>query len=146
MTASCATTNIEPGDTSLYSKNGIVITRLISNVNNIALRVYHNGDSFPSADYQMIRAPKLLIFKMRSGKAHFGSISSGYGVYGFLNNAEFVVEAGKINYIGDLSVEWDTDRMKIKYGLYNDESVTIGEARKTYPELFEKYPYVNASP
>ncbi len=145
----CSTPNIKPGDTSLDEKQGILVTRILTNIEHGSALIHHKDQVTPSAKFENIKAPEeLKVIKIEPGKARFSRI--------YLQNLEtwrdskgyFTVESGKITYIGDFVIEWQNNNGRLGViTLHIDrEDETIGQAKLIYPELFTKYEYVKSIP
>lgn len=75
LLSGCATPNINKGDASLESNQGVLITRLITNMEHGNALIHHKDQVTPSAKFEQIKAPKeLKVIKIGSGEARFSRI------------------------------------------------------------------------
>lgn len=144
----CSSSNIKPGDASLSDDEGILLTRIHTNATNLHANLKTDG-SMVYTKFSPIESPiDFRIIKIKSGKGRIYRVSRGILETWRQSEDYFIIEPGKINYIGDFIIEWvDNDgRLGIISGFVNKENETIKIAKETYPELFRKYQYVNNIP
>jgi hypothetical protein len=145
--------------TELEERSGILIVRfMLGESEGNKLRKLPNFrikgpediviDNSPSS----IQKDAIHIFKLQTGRYRISSLYSinDKGEYEFdkpFPSNEFTVEAGKINYIGDIQVRMEeekkssniyTRKLKLKLPADNDETIQIIKDR--FNELLQKYP------
>lgn len=140
--------NIGQQDKMLAPDEGILITKIRTNVQNTSILIHGKEGGSPLAYFSPIIPPEdLRVIRIRSGEAYFSKLSLDKS---FVWRAPdfFKIEPGTINYVGDLVVQWEAEKEGISihaYSLIVDrENETIAEAKRDYTWLFEKYPYRRA--
>lgn len=147
--SACNTANIRSGDTALGPNQGIVLTKLHTNVNRGNVLIHHKDATWPSATFEPVKAPAdLRVLKMREGEARFSRIYKGNLETWRHTGEYFNIQAGKINYIGDFVMEWTAGEggIGVISRHIDREEETIKEAKEKYPELFAKYQYIKNIP
>jgi len=151
----CATNSkVEYGDSSLAPTEGIVITKIHNNSGrNIVLSVHKATSNWPITTITSpMQSSVLRVHKIEVGTvdefAYISRITMGnYYVKTKLAGKRFMIKPGKINYIGDFKLDFNSDSpLRPRYGsvksyFYDNEKETIKQAKELYPKLFEKYPY-----
>jgi hypothetical protein len=130
-------------NTIVETDDGIIVTRIRTNVTDSAIYINKKGESAPAYTWDPVRpGENIRVVKIRQGDYFFGKILHHDG-YVWSKCEHFTVNPGTIHYIGDLVVEWKTDNNSIlAYILTIDrETETMAEVKEQYPWLFEKYAY-----
>ena len=145
---SCTASNIKQGDTSLSDNEGVLITRIHTNVTNLHTFLKIEGSTGYTSFSPLDSPIDFRAIKVNAGKAKFYRISRGILETWRKTDDYFTIEPGKINYIGDFVIEWinSDGNLGIVSGHVDKENETITEAKKLYPELFNKYQYVKNIP
>ena len=166
---SCATPQIKNGEVTLDNNTAILITKLNERgyTHGELSSVLMSYDSTPgliraisfNQTKETLRYTKgennINVIKVNTGKAWFSRIVYATKAEGFFdkkyvyhanieNDNPFMLEAGKINYIGDFNMETQGSKLRTTYT--DNESYTVQEAKKMYPDLFIKYEYVKNIP
>ncbi|UCG77776.1 MAG: hypothetical protein JSV21_09380 [Nitrospirota bacterium] len=134
--------------TLLDVDEGILITKIRTNVNNSYIYIHGKDEKWPWVKFKPVKAPEdLRVIKIKSGESNFSKFFRGDSfVWGDRNY--FFIKPGTITYVGDLVVEWSSESGgPAAYILLIDrEDETVAEAKEKYPEIFEKYPYFKKIP
>lgn len=149
LLSGCSTANIKPNDTSLEPHEGIVVSRILTNVEGGHLLIHHKGQSMPSAKFEPVKAPvDLKVIKMSAGKAYFSRILWRNMETWRDDSGFFTIKPGMINYVGDFVMEWGQHNGRFGViALHVDkEEETIKAAKLRYPDLFAKYEYRKGLP
>lgn len=87
---------------------------------------------------------QILMLKIKAGKDYYLSSYATYGgnVRFEKDKYRFDIEAGKINYIADISIKQSD--YSLRTSVRDNESMTVAKAKRQAPWLFEKYPYVKS--
>ena len=150
---------MEVGDTSLSPTEGIIITKIHTNAPNAEIQIHNILSGWPIANIKGVKQPTSLhVEKFEVGSdpivAYISKITIGR-TFARTNSKgrSFIVKPGHLNYIGDIEVkmgQYQGESYSLKRNdvvgsvstrFYDNEKETIIEAKKLYPELFEKYPY-----
>lgn len=145
----CATPNIKPGDTNLETNQGILVTRIHTNIKGGNALIHHKDQAAPSAKFEQIKAPKdLKVIKIESGEAQFSRIYWANLETWRKRSGYFVIKPGMINYVGDFVIEWNNKdgRLGVITLHIDREEETIKEAKSLYPNIFAKYKYRKSIP
>lgn len=146
LAAGCATSNIAK-ESRINDRDGVLITKVHSNAKMLKVFVSdEDGKSYVAELFPPEDAVKVI--SVKSGKGCFGRLVR-YGLvfnyYHGLKPHYFNIEPGAITYVGDVYVNWiGTDIIgggSAQVHIIDNEDETVGQARKEYPWLFERFQY-----
>lgn len=131
-------------ETSFNKDEGILITKIRSNINHGKVLIHGKGEKWPRINFSAIDTPEdLRVIKIKSGEAYFSKIFIGE-LFLNLPVMYFTIQPETITYVGDLVAEVGTGEdglMRLYSGFIDGEEPTIKEAKDRFPWIFEKYPY-----
>ncbi|HWR57986.1 MAG TPA: hypothetical protein VN328_03780 [Thermodesulfovibrionales bacterium] len=137
-----ATSNIDQQEL-MSDDEGILVTKVRTNINNSSVLIHRKGDKWPVANLDDIQGPEdLRVIKIRGGEAYFSKLFRDKG-FMWCPVSYFTIQPNAITYVGDLVTEWVYEEGGVRANilLIDREAETVAEAKKRYPFIFEKYPY-----
>ena len=161
----CAASNISR-QAQLNANDGILLTKVHSNLGGIWIAIYGEGKSGLEANADIaddgyyksgllgaVAAGKidqpvdfLRVVSVEGGKSSLGYVAR-YNGNVRLEPQYFNIVPGAINYVGDIHISWFPGwdgYIQVKY--VDAEAETVKEAKEKFPWLFEKYSYVKNMP
>jgi hypothetical protein len=160
----CAASNISK-QTQLNANDGILLTKVHSNIGGIWISIYGEGTlglskaNIADDEYYKIAVfgamaastadqpvDYLRVVSIEGGKSYFGYMARFDGSVR-LEPQYFNIVPGAINYVGDLQINWVPGwggYMQVNY--VDAEEKTVSEAKERFPWLFDKYRYVKNMP
>lgn len=162
----CATTSNISRQTQINDDEGILLTKIHSNVRGVKVLVYDkNAIGFPKATLSDDEYFKVFMFgklasssdqpidyikvvPIKSGTTFYASISR-INKSAKLEPQYFNIVPGYITYVGDLYIKWtDTSGFAgyVQTSIIDNEDETVSEAKDKFPWLFEKFKYIKDVP
>jgi len=141
---SCAST-IKDGDFKLEEGEGILVSNISSDTMEKFMLHISGGDGSFVPSITIKKGKPLLILKLKEGEYWFNHLVVG-GFWSVTAEANLhraptlKVEAGKVNYVGDLKYEKDIATINTNY--FDNEKQTMIDAYTQLPEL-KDYEFVS---
>jgi len=135
---SCASS---PSGNKQNSQNqGILVTELHSNFNNISLSLIHeDGEDVSSAIFDLNPHDNFRVISLPSGRYTWKSIKVGAWDTNIKGDFSFVIKKGTLNYIGDVLLKVNGEDVRIRF--INKSSAIRSRLREDYSSLYDKFPY-----
>ena len=160
----CASPSISK-ETQVNANEGILLTKVHSNLAGIRISVYDEGGTFmPKINIADDEYFKIEMFGLMAGTANQPvdylravSVGGGKSYFGYMHRLNesvrlepqyFNIVPGAINYVGDININWTSSGWGgyVQMEFVDAEEKTVREAKEKFPWLFDRYGYVKNLP
>lgn len=137
----CVSCAGSPSNNGQNNQNqGILVTELHSNFNDISLSLIHeDGESVSSAIFGLNPNDNFRVLSLPSGRYTWKSIKVGQWRTNIKDDFSFVIKKGTLNYIGDVLLKVDGEDVRISF--INKSGAIRSRLQQDYSGLYDKYPY-----
>lgn len=120
---------------------GILVTELHSNFNNITLSFMHEkGEDISSASINVQPDDNFRVMSLPAGRYTWKSIIVDGWRTNIKGDYSFIIKGGALNYIGDVLLKVDGADVRIKF--INKSSAIKLRLSKEYAALYRQFPYI----
>jgi hypothetical protein len=140
MALACASANVR--DTpSLAGGQGIVVTNIVSNSGDYTVSIIDKTNLVvPSATLKVLPGENFRVIALPAGNYSWRGIYLNEGNFvEFREWLDFTVNAGEINYVGDLIIDIDRARKTGRLSVRDDGAGAEQRMRHEYPKLYGTY-------
>lgn len=135
----CATANIPNSLSRLESGQGILVTNIVTNAGGFRLILFKSTAFLPSARLAITQEGRSFrVLALPAGDYEWRRMTSADGRGEFYQRYNFKIEAGVINYVGDMYFEFESYG-GFKVGVEDHSSEAWELFRESYPELSASY-------
>jgi len=137
----CVSCVSSPSGNRQHSQNqGILVTELHSNFNDISLSLIHeDGEDVSSAIFDLNPHDNFRVISLPSGRYTWKSIKVGSWNTNIKGDFSFIIKKGTLNYIGDVLLKVNGEDVRISF--INKSTAIRSRLREDYSSLYEKFPY-----